>query len=112
MGVVHSSNQGMFYAPNIFDVKRVSSNFFESHEGKSISDSIGSIVKCVFIREMLKNEQGVSGVDDILSVITSETKPSTKKWIFSLVRNLVASRKKVRSPENIAKFLVLRGYTY
>ena len=66
----------MFHAPKKFGIKTVTFNFFESHEGKSTSDSIGSIVKCAFIRGMLKNEQGVSNIDDILNVVTSETKPS------------------------------------
>ena len=44
----------LFDAPDVFDITSASFNFFESHEGKSTSDSIGSIVKCAFLRGVMK----------------------------------------------------------
>ena len=67
----------LFNAPDTFEIESATFNFFESHEGKITSDSIGSIVKCAFVRGVLKYEQGITGIDDILHIINSETKPST-----------------------------------
>ena len=39
----------LFQAPELFNVEHAEFNFFESHEGKSISDSIGTIIKCAFM---------------------------------------------------------------
>ena len=78
----------LFNAPEKFKVKSVSFNFFEFREGKSVSDSIGAIVKCAFIRGILKTQQGVTNIDDILSVIHTKTKPSTKKIDFFIVEKL------------------------
>ena len=57
----------LFNALDIQNLKSASFNFFEPHEGKSISDSIGSIVKCAFVRGMMQNQEGVQNIDDILN---------------------------------------------
>ena len=36
----------------------------------------------MFIRSLLKSEQGITGIDDILSLISSKIKPITKKFDF------------------------------
>ena len=59
----------MLRATENYQVKSVSFNYFEFHEGKNCSDSIGSIVKCSFTRGMLKSQQAVCNIDDILAVI-------------------------------------------
>ena len=75
----------LIHAPKVFDITSASFNFFESHEGKSISDSIGSIVKCAFIRGAMKCEQGIKNLEDVHHVITGAIKPSTKKFEFFTV---------------------------
>ena len=59
----------MLHATENYQVKSVSFNYFESQEGKSCSDGIGSIVKYLFTRGMLKSQQAVCNIDDILAVI-------------------------------------------
>ena len=93
----------IFDAPTTFDINTVAFNFFASHEGKSASDSIGSIVKCAFVRGMLKNEQGVCNIDDILDVILSETKLSTKKFDHFIVEKFGRFQKKLPLPEDTVK---------
>ena len=68
-----------------FQLQRASFDFFEAHEGKNVSDTIGSIVKCAFVRAMHKNEQGVHNASDIVDVIRSELKEETKKFEFFVV---------------------------
>ena len=84
----------LFNAPETFQINNATFNFFESHEGKSTSDSIGSIVKCAFIRGVLKYEQGILCVNDVLNVINSETKPSTKKFDFFVVEEFKRFQKR------------------
>ena len=79
----------LFRTKESFNLENVCFNFFESHEGKNTSDSIGSIVKCAFLRGMLKSDQGKENIDDILSIMKSELKPSTEKFSFFLLKNLI-----------------------
>ena len=58
---------------------------------------------------MLKNEQGVSGIDDILSVITSETKPSTKKMYFFIVEEFGRFQKKSAKSREYCKIPGING---
>ena len=32
--------------------------YFEAHKGKNVSDTIGSIVKCAFIKAIIKENEG------------------------------------------------------
>ena len=84
MAAVHNSNLDLLLptlldVPEKFKINDCSFNFFESHEG-SCSDSIGSIIKCAFVRGILKKRQPILNIDDILSVLHSESKPSTKDY--------------------------------
>ena len=83
--------------------------FFESHEGKDASDSTGSIVKCAFIRGMLKSEQCITGIDDILSVIASEIKSKTKKFEFFVVEKFERFLKKTHKLHNYCKVPGIMG---
>ena len=64
----------MLRATENYQVKSVSFNYFEFHEGKSCSDSIGSIVRCSFTRSMLKSQQAVCNIDDTLAAGLEELK--------------------------------------
>ena len=81
----------------------VTFNFFESHEGKNTSDSIGSIVKCSYIRGMLKSDQAVCNVDDVLNIILSETKSSTKKFDHFVVEKFGRFQKKTADSREYCK---------
>ena len=76
----------MLRATENSQVKIESFSYFESHEGKSCSDSIGSIVKFSFTRGMLKSQQAVCNIDNILAVIQNESKQSTSKFDFFIVK--------------------------
>lgn len=53
----------------------ISYDRFEANEGKSVSDTLGSITKCAFNRGNLKLDEGIS-------TLKSESKPTTKKFNF------------------------------
>ena len=84
----------LFNALDILNLKSASFNFFESHEGKSISDSIGSIVKCAFVRGMMQNQEGVQNIDDILNLINTHVSSSTKKFEFFIVEKFLRFQKR------------------
>ena len=67
----------------------ISYNRFEANEGKSISDTLGSICKCAFNRGLLKNDEGVASLSDIVYLIKSEMNMSTKKLISFKCLSLV-----------------------
>ena len=93
----------MLHATENYQVKSVSFNYFESHEGKSCSDSIGSIVKCLFTRGMLKSQQAVSNIDDILAVIQNESKQFTKKFDFFIVEKVGWFQKRLANSRESCK---------
>ena len=62
-------------------LENISYNRFEANEGKSISDTLGSTVKCDFNRAMKKEDEGAT-LADIVNLIRSEIKQSTKKFNF------------------------------
>ena len=47
----------------------ISYNRFDVNEGKSISDTLGSIVKCAFNRAIVKEDEGVTSLEDIINLI-------------------------------------------
>ena len=90
----------MLRATENYQVKSVWFNYFEFHEGKICSDSIGSIANCSFTRGMLKSQQVVCNIDDILAVIQNESKQSTKKlWFFILEKVRWFQKRLVHSRE-------------
>ena len=68
-----------------FDLQQASFDFFEANEGKNISDTVGSIVKCGYVRAMHKHEQGVHNASDVVSVIKTELQEEMKKFEFFIV---------------------------
>ena len=96
-------------APETFQVTDTTFNFFESHEGKSCSDSIGSIVKCAFMRGILKKRAPVQSVDGILSIILEEAKPSTEKFTSFIVEKFGWFKKKLPTSRNYCKVKGIMG---
>ena len=93
----------MFESKELFNLNGVSFNFFESHEGKSVSDSIGSIVKCAFIRGMMKSEGGVQDLNDIHELIESQIKDKTEKFDFFVVEKFGSFKKKSSKSRSYCK---------
>ena len=84
-------------------VKSASFNFFDSNEGKSCSDSITSIVICLFTSGTLKSQQAICYIDDILVVIQNVFQQSTKDLIFLWLKKLDGFRRAYQTQGNIAK---------
>ena len=77
-----------FVIANLFEMKetlglqQISYDRFEANEGKSVSDTLGSIAKCAFLRGVIKKDEGIDGLLDIIDLIRSELNVSTKKFTF------------------------------
>ena len=85
----------MLRATENYQVKSVSFIYFESHDGKCCSDSIGSIVKHSFTRGMLESQHAVCNIDDMLAVIQNKSKQTTKKFHFYIVEKAGCNKLKV-----------------
>ena len=71
-----------------FVVSHISFQYFEANEGKNLSDSIGSIVKCAFQWGIMKNNEGITTTAEIFKIIRVEVKESTEKFTFFIVEEL------------------------
>ena len=60
----------------------ISYDRFEANEGKSISDTLGSISKCAFQRGIVKRDEGIEDLLGVVELIKSELNVSTKKCTF------------------------------
>lgn len=60
----------------------ISYDRFEANEGKSVSDTLGSISKCAFQRGIVKSDEGIADLSEIIELIKSELNVSTKKFSF------------------------------
>lgn len=78
-------NADLINAKSLFKLNNVGFEYFEANEGKSVSDTIGSVVKCAFVRAMYKQDQGVSNAGHVLQLINSEVSECTKKFDFFIV---------------------------
>ena len=47
-------------------LESVTFNYYESHESKNISESIGSVVKKVLRRALFKHESGIEELDTVV----------------------------------------------
>ena len=66
-------------------LENISYDRFEADEGKSLSDTLGSLTKCSYNRAIIKYDEGVSTLSDIVNLIQSEMKSSTKKFNFLVI---------------------------
>ena len=67
---------------DFLDVEHITWNYYEAHEGKNLSDTIGSIVKGAYKRAMVSNDVGVQCANDIVSLMRSHIGESTKAFSF------------------------------
>ena len=81
----------MLHATENYQVKSVSFNYFESHEG------------------MLKSQQAVCNINDILAVIQNESKQSTTKFDFFVVEKVGWFQKRLANSRKYCKIDVIMG---
>ena len=89
----------MFYMKEALSLSNLSNDLFEAHEGKNTSDTIGSIVKCAFLRGMYTRDEGITGIDDMVSLIKSQLKSSMKKFQFFNIETFGFIDRKVKRNE-------------
>ena len=63
-------------------METVSWEYFEAHEGKNLSDTLGSIVKCEMKRQMDHYPHGVRCAAEVVSLLHQGVSESTKKFKF------------------------------
>ena len=88
----------MHHMKEELSLSNLSYDLFEAHEGKNTSDTIGSIVKCAFLRGMYTTDEGISDINDMISLIKSQLKSSMKKFKFFDVESFgFINRKRARN---------------
>ena len=73
-------NHDLLQAPCTFDVQSGSFSYFETHEGKNTSDTIGSIVKCAFVKGIAQDDQGIGKAENVVDLVKKNVKSETKKF--------------------------------
>ena len=83
------TNADLVMSKNKLNLKRITYAYYEANEGKNISDTIGSIVKCAFLRGQLKTgDHGVHSAREVVDIVRGELQDSTKKFDFFVVREV------------------------
>ena len=72
----------LFKMKEELDLISISYDRFEANEGKSVSDTLGSISKCAFQRGIVKKNGGIADLAEVIELIKSELNVSTKKFTF------------------------------
>ena len=78
-------NHDLLQAQSSFNLTSASFSYFEAHEGKNTSDTIGSIVKCAFLKGIAKDNQGIGKAEDVVELVKKNVKAETKKFDFFIV---------------------------
>ena len=72
-------------ARETFELESSSFCYFEAHEGKNVSDTIGSIIKCAFTKEMNTFNEGIESAHDVVKLVTEGRKERTEKFEFFII---------------------------
>ena len=75
-------NASCIRAKDDFGLQTVSWQYFEAHEGKNLSDTLGSIAKCEVKRQMAQYSHGVQTAADVVTLLHKGVSESTKKFNF------------------------------
>ena len=67
---------------DILGLEYISYDRFEANESKSVIDTLGSISKCAFQRGIVKKDEGIADLSEVIELIKSELNVSTKKFSF------------------------------
>ena len=78
------------------------------HEGKNISDTIGSIAKGAFNRGKAKKDVGISGISQVVQIIRENVREKTEKFSFFIVEEMEPCRRPEKG-EQKPKGLLLPG---
>ena len=79
----HDSVADLMDATEKFNLQQAAFHFYASHEGKNLSDTIGSHIKAALQRGMLKDVAlEVQKVDNALGVINANLKDKSKTFDF------------------------------
>lgn len=78
-------NAQLMKARETFGLETTSFCYFEAHEGKNVSDTIGSIIKCAFTKEMNTYNQGIQYANDVVRLVKERVKKRTEKFDFFIV---------------------------
>ena len=89
-------------------LQHVTNHFFEPHEGKNISDTIGSIAKGAFNRGKAKKDVGISGISQVVQIIRENVREKTEKFSFFIVEEMEPCRRPEKG-EQKPKGLLLPG---
>ena len=80
-------NASCIRAKDDFGLQTVSWQYFEAHEGKNLSDTLGSIAKCEVKRQMAQYSHGVQTAADVVTLLHKGVSESTKSLTFSTLKN-------------------------
>ena len=83
-------NSDLLKAKESCQLENASFSYFEAHEGKNTSDTIGSIVKCAFLKGIAKENRGIGKASDIVELVARNTKTETKKFDFFVVEEFLS----------------------
>lgn len=62
-------------------LKHASFHYFEAHEGKNISDAVGSIGKCAYMRAVSKRKvEGVTSAKEVVDIVNKNLKEKMPKF--------------------------------
>ena len=75
-------NHDLLQARDEFQLKNTGFCYFEAHEGKNTSDTIGSIVKCAFLKGIAKENEGIGNAADVVALVKKNVRTETKKFDF------------------------------
>ena len=101
-------NIDLLKVKEVFDLESVTYSYFEAHEGKNVSDTTGSIVKCAFLKAIAKENEGISNSKDVVRLIKEATKLQTPKFDFFLVDEFPFVE---RIPEKERDSFIINGIT-
>ena len=77
-------------------------------KAKNVPDTIGSIVKCAFLKAIAKENEGISNSKDVVRFIIEATKLQTPKFDFFLVEEFLFVE---RIPEKEHDSFIINGIT-
>lgn len=75
-------------AEETFQLDYASSAYFESHERKNLSDTIGSIMKYTFVKKMNTYNKDICCMEDVIKLVKQQIKERMDKFKFFIVEEL------------------------
>jgi hypothetical protein len=92
-----------------FGLQNVAYHYYEAHEGKNVSDSIGSIVKCAYLRAMANSDLGVSSAAEVITIIKTALKEKTTNFEFFILEEFGQTARLDGKEKKIEKILTIHS---